>query len=660
MTFPSSGRALSKAARTSAPGTSLLRPSPRRVAKALAALAALLTASAAQPREGSHGARGVVVSDDSRSSLAEARVWINGHTIRTDRRGLYKWNGDLGRVIEVRINRRGYYPARHVFSVTELPSAHGRLLLPSIPLVRRIAGRTLLVLGGDVMLGRRFESPAFGEQPVVRAGHRLEDIKRLLAPIRWELSNGDYTGVNLETVVSRGPKEAPPPKSVTFYSPPELVEALKWAGVDYVTLGNNHSYDYLQGGISDTLAVLDKEGMAWSGAGRDEHEALGAHQITLSGTTYAWRGFVGWKGNVTPHQAAEGSKGGAALASAQTILAALDADRQNGGTSILQFHDGTEYADEPTDRVRQNIDLALAHGAALVVGHHPHVTQGFVVKDDRLVAYSIGNLLFDQDFYETQATMLLKVWMDRGHFHRAEIVPLHIRNYRPVPAMGSMRFALLQRLKILSAANGTEIQEVAGHGVIWPGTAVRKAWPAPALLDRRPQDAGTGHDLWLRGDFESVFAGAEPERSWQIENGRQELQWTGPASGYALSVQADHTNQPLIVVQKTFMRTYSSGALSLALAINPGCRANLVAEVQFRGERRPGETTAPESAWITAETRAIDARHWSTLSFALPRTSDVGKGFRVRLKREALAPCDKPMLLDDIRLLQRRFGQLSH
>ncbi len=612
--------------------------------------AALFSAAAIASNTESPGISGLVVDDDGKV-LENADVWINGRTLHSNRKGQFELGSIPDKVIDVRVERKGYYPARHVFSVTELRISRNRLILPSIPLVERVPGRVLFVFGGDVMVGRRFEVPSFGEAPVVRSGHRLEDIRRLFEPISWDLSNADFTSVNLETVVSRSPKESPPPKSVTFFSPPELVDALKWAGVDYVTLGNNHSYDYLAGGISDTQAELGRVGLPWSGAGRNEAEATKPYVAELQGTRYSLHGFVGWKGTVTPHQAAEGEKGGAALASADTIASALDADAASGQTGIVQFHDGTEYSDAPTERVRQNVDQALGHGASLVINHHPHVAQGFALKDGRLVAYSIGNLLFDQDFYETQASMLLKVWMDGSKFHRAEIVPLHIRNYQPIPALGTIRSGLLERLTRLSAVNGVSIGQVAGHGVNWASAQGNKRFPGPGLVERTAGGRGSEHDLWLRGDFESVAAGNEPERSWQVGSAAQSLRWTGQGSGYALSVKPNPPDLPLVIEQKTFIRNYTAKPLSFAVRAKSGCRAVLTVQVQFRGERKAGEQGIKDSDWVTAGSQLLTQDRWSDVRFELPRQGDIGKGFRVRLRRGVQGNCIEPMMLDDIRLL---------
>ena len=78
----------------------------------------------------------------------------------------------------------------------------------------------------------------------------------------------------------------------------------------------------------------------------------------------------------------------------------------------------------------------------------------------------MGNFLFDQNFSSTQLSLLLYVWLDEGQFHRAEIVPVYVKGYKPTPAMDLERDNLLKRLTTLSAKRGTQIITQAGHGVI--------------------------------------------------------------------------------------------------------------------------------------------------------------------------------------------------
>lgn len=98
----------------------------------------------------------------------------------------------------------------------------------------------------------------------------LADITPLLSP-------ADLAMVNLETAVTdRG---TPAPKSFTFRAPPSAFVALKKAGVDVVTMANNHGMDYGTDGLADSLAASRQAGVPVVGAGVDEAAAYAAHRL---------------------------------------------------------------------------------------------------------------------------------------------------------------------------------------------------------------------------------------------------------------------------------------------------------------------------------------------------------------------------------------------
>jgi len=132
----------------------------------------------------------------------------------------------------------------------------------------------------------------------------------------------------------------------------------------------------------------------------------------------------------------------------------------------VQYHGSQEYANSPTGVTEQRLKSALDNGAALAIAHHPHVTQGLELYDNKLIAYSMGNFIFDQNFSATQHSFILYVWLDEGEFHRAEIVPLYVKGYKPTPATGTNRYTVMKRLTELSKVRNTLITQSGGHGVI--------------------------------------------------------------------------------------------------------------------------------------------------------------------------------------------------
>ena len=78
----------------------------------------------------------------------------------------------------------------------------------------------------------------------------------------------------------------------------------------------------------------------------------------------------------------------------------------------------------------------------------------------------MGNFIFDQNFASTMHSFILYVWLDRGQFHHAEIVPIYVQGYKPTPATDSQRVQVLNRLTTLSKYRNTHILPSGAHGII--------------------------------------------------------------------------------------------------------------------------------------------------------------------------------------------------
>jgi poly-gamma-glutamate capsule biosynthesis protein CapA/YwtB (metallophosphatase superfamily) len=315
------------------------------------------------------------------------------------------------------------------------------------------------------MLARRYFEPLPGEPVLVRKGHVLEDGKKLLDVIRPYVQLADYASVNVETQMSSDKLTQRLPKSFTFYSPPELAEILSWAGFDYAALGNNHTWDYQAQGLVPTLQALEDAGLDYSGAGLDEASARKAQAVELGDQPYRFLSYVGWAGMFSPTQAAQGDKGGAALGGSEVFAEDL-APIDPGTVAVLQYHSGIEYSESPAMSERMRLRRAIDYGADIAIGHHPHVLHGFEIYRNRLIAYSMGNFLFDQFDYTTQMAMLVYVWMDGDRMHRTEVVPVNINGYVPTPATGAFRSAILNRLARTSRPLGTCLRPNGAHVVL--------------------------------------------------------------------------------------------------------------------------------------------------------------------------------------------------
>ncbi len=526
------------------------------------------------------------ILDENASAIESFTVLIGDAESYTGQGGVFSVPVNENNIITLQVTAEGYYSARHSFSPQELKAGkNGKKYIPPITLVARKKQRVMLAFGGDVMMGRRFAKPRAGEQILIRPQHRSGDTKEIVKYVKPYFGVADFGSVNLETQVMVRKPEGSMTKSITFFSPPETVDALAWAGVDYVTLGNNHTFDNLKEGLLSTIDTLTKSPMGFSGAGLNEQQALEAYRTDISGVPYSFLGYVGWKGGSRPHQAAEGpKKGGAALGSMANIIKTVDREVADNQTTVVQYHGSLEYSEEPTLVTEQKLKTAIDRGADIAIAHHPHVVQGFEIYKDRLIAYSLGNFIFDQYYYAPQFSYMLYVWVDGEKFHRAEIVPLYIKGYKPTPAVGIIRSAILRRTASLSARRNITLGYSGGHGVITQKEAVspqKIKIPVNVKGDQRILNLDhceasqyfsglstqnesiqyrLGQELLRRGNFEHFNSFKAPERGWVPQNEASGVVSKPVYEGRkAFKVTADSGEKKSTFGMKIFTRVYRAG-----------------------------------------------------------------------------------------------------
>jgi len=407
--------------------------------------------------------------DESQLPLSNVTISLNDESVTSDKQGRFIIPTVAKDIYQLNFAKKDYFKNIQTFSHYELFSQNNEktnAAIADLTLVAKKAKRVMLAFGGDVMMDRRYYKPYFGDSILIHPETRLSDSKAIVENIKPYMSIADYAAVNLETQIADKTPGERARKSVTFYSRPEILVALVWAGVDYVSLGNNHTYDYLEPGMASTLAFLQKSPLAFSGAGMNEKQALKAHRDTIKNTEFSMLGYVGWEGRSDLTQTANHQHGGAAYGSMTNIVNSVQQEVNQDRVTVVQYHGSQEYANSPTGVTEQRLKSALDNGAALAIAHHPHVTQGLELYDNKLIAYSMGNFIFDQNFSATKHSFILYVWLDEGIFHRAEIVPLYVKGYKPTPATGTNRYTVMKRLTELSKVRNTLITQSGGHGVI--------------------------------------------------------------------------------------------------------------------------------------------------------------------------------------------------
>ena len=240
----------------------------------------------------------------------------------------------------------------------------------------------------------------------------------LIAP----LIGADIGFANLEGALTDG--GTPWPKGYNFRTPPPLAAGLSRVHFNVVTLANNHTMDYGPYGLADTLRTLNADGVQHVGAGTNATAARAPAIIEARGLRVAFLGYVATpdeSGGFSIRQwAAAPDAPGVALGLTDSITADVTAAKRIADFVIVAVHAGDEYRRMPNATQRALADAALAAGADAYIGAHPHVVQPVEMRGHQLVAWSLGNFIFDLDnvdlanIPEPRVSLILKLTLTKG------------------------------------------------------------------------------------------------------------------------------------------------------------------------------------------------------------------------------------------------------
>lgn len=279
----------------------------------------------------------------------------------------------------------------------------------------------------------------------------------VLAKVRPLMETAHIAFVNLESPISdEGTRN--PYKEYTFRGRPALTQGLVSAGIDVVSLANNHTLDYGSAALLDTIARLDAAGVAHAGAGADASAAqTPALLITPAGivAVLAFTDIIPGGFPATADQPGVNPT----TPDRKKLLAAIATANEKADFVIVSLHWGTEYTGQASQDQRRLAHQAVDAGADLILGHHPHVIQGLELYRNRLIAYSLGDFVFDHYSRETGEAFVLRATMTNEGAPSVEVVPVYLHESTgvPAPVSGKEADAILARLTSLSARLGLEL-----------------------------------------------------------------------------------------------------------------------------------------------------------------------------------------------------------
>ena len=286
------------------------------------------------------------------------------------------------------------------------------------------------------------------------------------------LRGADLTVVNLEMpITDRG---SPPTlyKDYVYRARPDAAPALAWAGVDVVSLANNHVIDYGDVGLADTLAAVRAAGMVPLGAGADEAEARRGIIATIGGVKVGLLAFCQrqplWE--MWVDQFARARRPGTVALTELALREDLSRLRARADLVVVLLHIGYNYR-APADTTIAWSRRAIELGADLVIDHHPHVAHPIMMHQGKPIALSVGNYAFGTPGREElNEGLLVYAEIEGRRLDRLEIVPIDVQNrrvgFQPRPLVGVALDGSLARLIAASAARGAQLERVGDRAVL--------------------------------------------------------------------------------------------------------------------------------------------------------------------------------------------------
>lgn len=215
-----------------------------------------------------------------------------------------------------------------------------------------------------------------------------DEIKVLFASCDIVFANLESTLPGIETVITE-------PRII---SSEKQMLSLKNAGINAVTLGNNHAFDCYEDGFYNVSNILDKMKIPWCGAGLNIQEASQPLIMQVNGIKMGFLCVVDKSSG--PSHFADESKMGVAPLDIETTCRNIKALKEKVDHVIVSPHWGMERFRIPSpEQIEQAHDFVDA-GASMVVGHHPHVLQGMKIYKGAPIAYSLGNFLPNKIYWE--------------------------------------------------------------------------------------------------------------------------------------------------------------------------------------------------------------------------------------------------------------------
>ena len=316
-----------------------------------------------------------------------------------------------------------------------------------------------LALTGDMMLGRMVNDRLKDMQP--------EEVWGDLLP---HLAQADLRIVNLECALTTHLQPwSRTEKMFHFRADPETVRVLQAAHIEACSLANNHTLDYEEQGLLDTLRVLDASGIRRAGAGANAEQAAAPAMIEAKlpeeASAAPCRVALLSCTDNEPDFAATAKRPGTNYLEVSldertmTRVANDIAQARAQGADLVVFsnHWGPNFVERPSSEFRSFARRVIELGADIYHGHSAHICQGIEIHQGKPILYDTGNFIDDYAVHpllRNDRSCLFKVMFEQGRLSRIELLPVSLDIGYVALAHGKEFEAICARMEMLCGEFG--------------------------------------------------------------------------------------------------------------------------------------------------------------------------------------------------------------
>lgn len=280
-------------------------------------------------------------------------------------------------------------------------------------------GDTVINFVGDISLADNFDiMPYYDSRNNGIYGILDEDVVDIMKSSDIMVANNEFT------VSNRGSKLN---KLYTFRAKPERLSIYDEMGVDIVSIANNHAYDYGEDAFLDTMKYLDEYGISYVGGGKNIDEASSAFYYIANGYKISFLSSSRAEKNIITPGATENSSGIFRCYDNSLLLERIKEEKEKSDYVILLIHWGREDSHDLEDVQITTGKEYIDAGADLVIGSHAHVLQGMEIYNNKLIAYNLGDFIFNR---ETKDTGILSVNINNDGNMEYNFIPCEQDNYK--------------------------------------------------------------------------------------------------------------------------------------------------------------------------------------------------------------------------------------